>query len=84
MLFKKNFQKETKMNTPELSQWESDWFNVYPTYDAYMLAVDQQLEMYLGLGHDHLPDFMWMDAYEEKVLPNDVAKEYIKSQNPMY
>jgi len=57
----------------------SDFNRVYPTFKSYMYCVDEQLEAMCGLGHEHLPDFMWMDAYEEEVLPNDIAKEFYKT-----
>ena len=72
------------LNEPELSQWEQDWNKYYPTFEVYMLAVDEQLESICGLGHEHLPDFMWMDAYEEYELPNDVAKAFYKSHLTIY
>ena len=55
----------------------------YPTYESYMKSVDIHLEEHCGLGHEHLADYMWMDAYDDEVAPNEAVNDYF-GDNPAW
>ncbi len=47
-------------------------------FSVFMAAVDKLLEDIVGIGHDHLEDWVWMSAYEDEYTPQDAVNAFME------
>lgn len=52
--------------------------NSDPGYNAFMKEVDKILENMVGLGHQHLEDWVWYSAYEDEYSPEDAVNAFME------
>ena len=46
-------------------------------FDQWMKVVDSLICDELGVGVNDLPDYLWRDAYDDGIAPQDAAEDYI-------
>lgn len=46
-------------------------------FDQWMKVVDSLICDQLGVGAGELPDYLWRDAYDDGIAPEDAAEDYI-------
>ncbi|MBU2685534.1 MAG: hypothetical protein KKF27_20025 [Gammaproteobacteria bacterium] len=46
-------------------------------FDQWMKVVDSLICDELGVGVNDLPDYLWRDAYDDGIAPEDAAEDYI-------
>ena len=46
------------------------------TFEVWMQEVDRLLYATVGIGYEDLPDWRWMDEWEEGVTPRDAVDEF--------
>ena len=47
-------------------------------FSTYMKEVDKILSNKFGFGHRDLPDYMWMDMFEDEVDPETAVEDFIE------
>ena len=47
------------------------------TFDQWMKQVDALLIRWHGLASDDLPDWEWMDAFEDELSPEEAVEAFL-------
>jgi hypothetical protein len=50
-------------------------------YAKWLMEVDSILTDIYGLGHRDLPDFAWVDMFEDGITPGDAVDTYREEQD---
>lgn len=51
------------------------------SFEKWMESVDQLLVNITGFDSMDLPDFLWMDAFEDRATPRDAIEEFLDKEN---
>lgn len=47
------------------------------TYEDFTKEVDLILRDLTGMGHEDMPDFMWMSCFEDDISPQESIAEFV-------
>lgn len=48
------------------------------SFEGWMKLVNARISRKMGLTADHLPDWTWMDAYEDDFTPGEAYVDYME------
>ena len=50
------------------------------TFETYMEEVDKILDEKVGIGYMDLPDWHWMDAFEDESTPAEATADFMEDE----
>ena len=50
------------------------------TFGTYMKEVDKILEAKIGLDHEDMTDWHWMDSYEDGETPREAVADFMEDE----